>query len=161
MKYSATVKTTPVQLTNAADEIYQLLCSLPDYDFIQQIVFTTKERPNVFNMPKYKFKTRKQTALKRVAVLLAQTKLSIQDPASSPPSHTRINMLSKESQRTSKFSWAQLCSFTNVTLKPFFSHIKQKIGDVEIIFGSDEEKAINKAIHNVFQTPHICFVRNT
>lgn len=43
----------------------------------------------------------------------------------------------------------------------FFSHIKQKIGDVEIIFGSDEEKAINKAIHNVFQTPHICFVRNT
>lgn len=32
----------------------------------------------------------------------------------------------------------------------FFSHIKQKIGDVETIFGSDEEKAINKAIHNVF-----------
>lgn len=59
-------------------------------------------------------------------------------------------MLSKESQRTSKFSWAQLCSFTNVTLKPFFSHIKQTIGDVETIFGSDEEKAINKAIHNVF-----------
>lgn len=71
MKNSATVKTTPVQLTNAADEIYQLLCSLPDYDFIQQIVFTTKEIPNVFNMPKNKFKTRKQTALKRVAVSLA------------------------------------------------------------------------------------------
>lgn len=48
MKYPATVKTTPVKLTNAADEIYQLLCSLPDYDFIQQIVYTTKERPNSF-----------------------------------------------------------------------------------------------------------------
>lgn len=37
--------------------------------------------------------------------------------------------------------------------KKFFSfvHIKQKIRDVEIVFGSDEEKATNTAIHNVFQ----------
>lgn len=37
--------------------------------------------------------------------------------------------------------------------KKFFSfvHISQKIRDVEIVFGSDEEKATNTAIHNVFQ----------
>lgn len=34
----------------------------------------------------------------------------------------------------------------------FLSHIRQKIGDTDIIIGSDEEKAITKAISNAFPT---------
>lgn len=32
----------------------------------------------------------------------------------------------------------------------FFVYIKQKIRDVDIVFGSDEEKVINIVIYNVF-----------
>lgn len=46
-KYRETVKKNPLKPTNVDDKIYQVLCSLQDSDFIQQIVFTNKKRPIV------------------------------------------------------------------------------------------------------------------
>lgn len=42
----------------------------------------------------------------------------------------------------------------------FLQHIRPKIGDQSVILGSDEEKALTKAIHHVFPAVTLCFAQN-
>ena len=152
-KYRETSKEAPLKPINVADEMYQVLCSIQTSDFIQQIIFTNKKRPITILYKADQIEDMKANCIGEggsiigidktfnlgscfVSALTYKQKAVIQRETNDHPIMLGPMMLHYDSDYETYFS--------------FLSLIKQKTGATDIIIGSDEEKAITKAIRNVF-----------
>lgn len=140
-KYRETTKEAPMKPGNVADEIYQVLCSLQTSDFIT-ILYKTDQiqdmKANCIGEGGSIIGIDKTFNLGScfVSALTYKHKAVIQRETSDHPIMLGPMMLHFDSDYETYFT--------------FLSHIRVKTGDTDIIFGSDEEKAITKAIHNAF-----------
>jgi hypothetical protein len=153
-KYRETSKESPLKPVNVADEIYQVLCSLQTSDFIQQVIFTNSKRPIVILYKMDQMKDLKANCIGGGSIIGIDKTFNLGSCFVSTLTYKQKAVIQRETRDHPIMLGPMMLHFDSDynTYFTFLSHIRQKIGDTDIIIGSDEEKAITKAISNTFPT---------
>lgn len=154
-KYRETIKEEPLKPTNVADEVYQVLCSLQTSDFIQQLVFTNKKRPIILIYSDNQIKDLRANCLgKHGSVIGIDRTFNLGScyVTAMTFKHQAVTCIQRETKGKPIMLGPMMLHYESEfeAYTTFLQHIRQKTGDQSVIFGSDDEKALTKAIHHVF-----------
>lgn len=162
-KYRETIKEEPLKPTNVADEVYQVLCSLQTSDFIQQLVFTSKKKHIILLYSDNQIKDLRANCLgKHASVIGIDRIFNLGLCYVTAMTFKNQGVIQRETKGKPIMLGPMMLHYESdfEAYTTFLQQIRQKIGDQSVILGSDEEKALTKAIHHVFPAVTLCFAHN-